>query len=42
MTKRAVLLAQNKGIPVVLVDSKRELGRAFKIQVGAVVCAITE
>ncbi|MGM9966221.1 50S ribosomal protein L7ae-like protein [Rummeliibacillus sp. TYF005] len=42
MTKRAVLLAQNKGIPVVLVDSKRELGRACKIQVGAAVCAITE
>lgn len=42
MTKRAVLIAQNKGIPVVLVDSKRELGRACGIRVGAAVCAITE
>lgn len=42
MTKRAVLLAQNKGIPVVLVDSKRELGRACEVHVGAAVCAYTD
>ncbi|MBO2536400.1 MULTISPECIES: ribosomal L7Ae/L30e/S12e/Gadd45 family protein [Rummeliibacillus] len=42
MTKRAVQLAQNKGIPVVLVDSKRELGRACGIHVDAAVCAIAE
>ncbi|MGG0657141.1 ribosomal L7Ae/L30e/S12e/Gadd45 family protein [Rummeliibacillus pycnus] len=35
-------IAQGNGIPVVFVDSKRELGRACEIHVGAAVNAITE
>ncbi|MGX9136462.1 50S ribosomal protein L7ae-like protein [Rummeliibacillus sp. JY-2-4R] len=42
MTTHAVQLAQENGIPVVFVDSKRELGRACGIHVGAAVSAITD
>ncbi|QOV09970.1 ribosomal L7Ae/L30e/S12e/Gadd45 family protein [Viridibacillus arvi] len=42
ITTHAVHLAQKNGIPIVFVDSKKELGRACGIQVGAAVVAITE
>lgn len=42
MTTHAVRIAQKNGIPVVFVDSKRELGRACGIHVGAAVNVITD
>ena len=37
----AILLAKEIGVPVHLVDSKKELGKACGIHVGAAVVAIT-
>ncbi|MFJ8263944.1 ribosomal L7Ae/L30e/S12e/Gadd45 family protein [Rummeliibacillus sp. NPDC094406] len=42
MTTHAVQVAQENGIPVVFVDSKRELGRACEIELGAAVSVFTE
>lgn len=42
VTDPVVALAKESNIPVVFVDSKRELGKACGIQVGAAVVAITE
>ena len=41
VTDPAILLAKEIGIPVHLVKSKKELGEACGIQVGAAVVAIT-
>ena len=41
VTDPAILLAKEIGIPIFLVESKRELGKACGIQVGAAVVAIT-
>ena len=41
VTDPAILLAKEIGIPVHLVESKKELGKACGIQVGAAVIAIT-
>ena len=41
VTDPAILLAKEIGIPVHLVESKKELGEACGIQVGAAVVAIT-
>ncbi|OCS91898.1 ribosomal L7Ae/L30e/S12e/Gadd45 family protein [Caryophanon latum] len=41
VTDPAILLAKEIGIPIVTVESKRELGKAFGINVGAAIVAIT-
>ncbi|WP_431028441.1 ribosomal L7Ae/L30e/S12e/Gadd45 family protein [Lysinibacillus sp. LZ02] len=41
VTDPAILLAKEIGIPVHLVESKKELGKACGIQVGAAVVAVT-
>lgn len=41
VTDPAILLAKEIGIPVYLVNSKKELGKTCGIHVGAVVVAIT-
>ena len=41
VTDPAILLAKEIGIPVHLVESKKDLGEACGIQVGAAVVAIT-
>lgn len=41
VTDPAILLAKEIGIPVHLVESKKELGKACGIHVGAAVVAIT-
>lgn len=41
VTDPAILLAKEIGIPVIRVESKKELGKACGIQVGTAVVAIT-
>lgn len=41
VTDPAILLAKEIGIPITLVESKKELGKACGIHVGAAVIAIT-
>lgn len=41
VTDPAILLAKEIGVPVTYVDSKKELGKACGIHVGAAVVAIT-
>ena len=41
VTDPAILLAKEIGIPIVTVESTRELGKAFGINVGAAIVAIT-
>ncbi|MBM7610203.1 50S ribosomal protein L7ae-like protein [Ureibacillus composti] len=41
VTDQVVVLAKEIGVPVCLVESKKELGKACGIQVGAAVVAIT-
>ena len=41
VTDPAILLAKEIGVPVYLVESKKELGKACGIHVGAAVVAIT-
>ncbi|MEE1132358.1 MAG: ribosomal L7Ae/L30e/S12e/Gadd45 family protein [Caryophanon sp.] len=41
VTDPAILLAKEIGIPIATVESKRELGKTFGINVGAAIVAIT-
>jgi large subunit ribosomal protein L7A len=41
VTDSAISFAREIGIPVILVESKKELGKACRIHVGAAVVAIT-
>jgi large subunit ribosomal protein L7A len=42
VTQPTLALAENKGIPVVWIDSMKELGKACGIEVGAAMAAILE
>lgn len=41
VTDPAILIAKEIGVPIILVESKKELGKACGIHVGAAIVAIT-